>query len=324
MMETRALGRTGCQIGVIGFGGWAIGGGYVIDGMSIGYGRTDDLESLAALDTALDLGVNLFDTADAYGMGHSECLIGQVLQARRSDAHVATKVGNERRDPFPLRQNFDPEYVEMALHRSLRRLRRDAIDFYQLHHPPFELLRQDRLWDLMRRFRDEGHIRHIGASINTPEDALECIRKNRVEFLQLRYSLLRPEWERDVFPAAREANVGIIARESFENGLLTGKFTAATQFPADDHRRQRYPAEALARLMPLIERLRAVAECHGLTMPELALRYVLSAPAVTCVIPGAKRPAQVIENCRPGAAPTLPDHVIKEVQVAARDAQAVS
>jgi len=315
-MKTRVLGKTELDVSVVGFGAWAIGGGYVIAGESIGYGATDDLESIAAIETALDGGVTLFDTADAYGMGHSECLIGQVLQGRGSNALVATKVGNERRDPFPLRQNFDSEYVETALHRSLRRLRRDAINLYQLHHPPFELLCQERLWDLMKRFRDEGHILHIGASINTPEDAMECIRRDCVEFLQLRYTPLRPEWEQEVLPAAREARVGIIAREPFENGLLTGKFSADTRFPPDDHRHVLYTPERLAERLPVVARLGEVAGRHGLTMPETALRYVLSNPAVGCVIPGAKRPAQVEENCRAGQEPVLADEVLDEVRSA--------
>jgi aryl-alcohol dehydrogenase-like predicted oxidoreductase len=317
-MESRTLGKTGLSVSAIGFGGWAIGGGYVIAGQSIGYGKTDDLESIAALETALDQGVNLFDTADAYGMGHSECLIGQVLQARRSTALVATKVGNERRDPFPLRQNFDPGYIEMACQKSLRRLRRQAIDLYQLHHPPFELLRKDLLWDLMKRLKDEGHILHIGASINTPEDALECIQKKRVEFLQLRYTMLRPEWEREALPAAREANVGIIVREPFENGLLTGKFSKETRFPKDDHRHALYPPERLADLLPRVDRLKETARRLGMSLAEMALRYVLSDPAVACAIPGAKRPAQAVENCRPGQNPALPAAALDEIRAAAK------
>jgi len=317
-MEFRTLGRTGLKVSVIGFGGWAIGGGYNIGGTPIGYGKTDDFESLAAIEKAIDLGINLIDTADAYGAGHSECLIGQVLQAKHSNCFVATKGGNQRRDPFPSQQNFSHDYMLMACESSLRRFRRQVIDVYQLHpRTPaegMEVIGNSPVWEALDELKKSHKIRFIGVSIIKPEEGIELINNNRVDVLQIGYNIFSRASEDKLLPLAKEKNIGIIVRLPLGSGLLTGKFTEKTVFEDTDHRSKSLPLEKLKLGIDYVNRLRAIGEKMQLSTAELALKFVLSNPAVTCVIPGAKRPSQVEQNARAGENPILPEDVIKEIK----------
>jgi aryl-alcohol dehydrogenase-like predicted oxidoreductase len=162
------------------------------------------------------------------------------------------------------------------------------------------VLQRDGIWDAVARLREAGKVVHVGASVNTPVEAMELIRRNRVEVLQVRYNLFHREWEAEVFPAAIEHGVGIIAREPLENGILSGKYDAASRFGPDDHRSGTWPPERLAAIAPALTAFLAVAHGHGLPPAELALRFCLAHPAVGCVIPGAKRPEQVAANVRAG------------------------
>ena len=189
-MNMRRLGRTGLKVSEVSFGAWAIGGGWEIGGSGIGYGDTDDKTSLAAIKRALEQGVNLIDTADAYGAGHSEELIGRALDGRWGECYVATKVGNERRDPEPGRKNFGRDYIMGACERSLTRLRKDVIDLYQLHNPPPDIGGDDEVFETLGRLKEQGKIRFIGVSITTPEEGIDYIRRGLVDALQIYYNVM--------------------------------------------------------------------------------------------------------------------------------------
>jgi aryl-alcohol dehydrogenase-like predicted oxidoreductase len=313
-MEYRTLGRSGPKVSVVGFGGWPIGGGYNIAGEPIGYGETDDFESIAAIEKAIDVGINLIDTADAYGAGHSECLIGQVLQARHSDCFVATKVGHQRRDPFPSQKNFEHDYIVMACESSLRRLRRKVIDVYQLHNPSMEVIKSNSVWETLNELRESHKIRFIGSSVFRPEEGIELINNDRVDVLQLEYNIFHRDHEDELLPLAKERNIGIIARTPLAWGLLTGKFTETIVFEDIDHRSKALPPEKLKKGIDYINKLEPICEKLNLSMAELALKFVLSNPAVSCVIPGAKRLSQVEQNAAAGENSVLPEALIEEIK----------
>ena len=314
-MEYRILGRTALRVSEVGFGAWAIGGGYHIAGFGIGYAGADDENSRAALRRALELGVNFIDTADAYGAGHSEELIGEVMsEAGWDGVYVSTKVGNQRRDPEPSVKNFSPEYVRQACEASLRRLRKDVIDVYLLHGPTPEALKDDALFELLERLKEEGKIRYYGASINKMEDGITLIQQNRADVLQVLYNILDRQAEAELFPLAQKENIGIINRVPLSSGLLTGKFSKETTFPPEDHRSNWLKGEKLARGVELVEKLKPIAQELGMTLAELSLRFCLAHPAVHTIIPGAKNPAQVETNCAAGDGKALPPEVVERIK----------
>lgn len=271
-MKTRTLGRTGLAVSEIGFGAWAIGGD--------AYGPTDDATSLAALRRAVERGVTFFDTADVYGKGRSEELVGKAVG--RENVVVATKVGWDGSGAERV-QNFAPEYIRRACEASLRRLGR--IDLYQLHNPPPEAMRAAVA--VLRELQREGKVRFVGASLATAADAGAAIEAG-VETIQLVYSYLDRAAER----AIDGASVGVIAREPLARGLLTGKFSAATTFPAGDVRSK---WKDWTRRIALVDEFRSLAR-PDLPLGRAALKFVLAHPAVSVAIPGAKTPAQVDEN----------------------------
>jgi aryl-alcohol dehydrogenase-like predicted oxidoreductase len=211
-MEYRAPGRTGLQVSAVGFSGWGIGGGFRIASKSIGYGSADDLEAIAAISTVVKVGINLFDTADAYGAGHSECLIGQILRAIRPDAIVATKVGLERRDPFPSRKNFECDYILRAGESSLRRLRHKVIDIYQLHNPGVDVVRSRWIWEALEELKNHGKIKFFGVSVSSPEEGVELIHAGNVDILQVEYDIFHRGCEDELLPFAEERKIGVLAR----------------------------------------------------------------------------------------------------------------
>jgi len=294
-MQYRTLGRTGLRVSEVSFGAWAIGGGYEIAGSGIGYGPTDDAMSIRAIHRALHLGVNLIDTADAYGAGHSEELIGRALDGRQGECFIATKVGNERRDPLPGRKNFARDYILGACERSLRRLRKDVIDLYQLHNPPAEIGGGDEVFETLRLLRDQGKVRFIGVSITTPEEGIGYVRRDVVDCLQVYYNIMTREAEAALFPLCIERNIGVLVRAPLKSGILAAKFTRDTTFPSTDHRANWLKGALLER---------AVAEANAvkrivapMLAGEAALRFILNQRAASTLIPGAKTPEQVERNC---------------------------
>jgi aryl-alcohol dehydrogenase-like predicted oxidoreductase len=286
-MEYRTLGRTGLRVSDVGFGAMTIGGEV--------FGATDDNESLKALHHALDVGMNFIDTADAYGRGHSEELIAQVLKTRRNEVVLATKGGNQYMVRQGLR-NFDPDYISGALERSLQRLQVDTIDLYQLHNPSAEVMRRGEIFELMDRCKREGKIRYYGVSLETVADGLVALQTGKPDTLQVVYNILHQDPEAELLPLAQQHGVAIIARVPLERGVLSGRFTNSNDFARDDFRARMFSEKTLPQLNSALEKLRFVVKGDVLNLAQAALRFVLSHPAVSSVIPGIRTPVQVDAN----------------------------
>ena len=304
-MRSRALGRTGLRVSEIGFGAWAIGG----NAHGNSYGPTDDATSIAAVRRALDFGCTFFDTADVYGWGHSEEILGEALAGHRDEVFIATKVGGDFYHGG-VRLNFDPGYTAFALDRSLKRLRTDHVDLYQLHNPPAEMMGDPTTYEALENLKAENRILHYGVSIHEPFEGTLCIEAGRPETLQVPFSILRQEWIGELFEDARKANVGIIAREPLGNGFLAGKIAPTARFPPGDIRHH-WPPRLVADRALAAHRLAFLATDRR-TPAQAALRFVLAFPEVATAIPGCKTPAQVEENLGASEAPPLtPEEVAK-------------
>ncbi len=304
-MRTRTLGRTRIQVSEIGFGAWAIGG----NAHGNSYGPTDDAQSIAAIRRALDLGVNFFDTADVYGWGHSEEILGQALEGHRDDVFLATKVGGDFYHGG-VRLNFAPGYIAFALERSLQRLRTDRVDLYQLHNPPPGMMGDPATYEAFDALKAEHRIDHYGVSIHEPVEGTLCLEAGKPDVLQVPFSLFRQEWIDELFADARKADVGIIAREPLGNGFLTGKIAPDARFPPGDIRHHWPPSMVAGRAMAA-ERLRFL-ERPDRTLAQAAVRFILAFPEVSVAIPGAKTAAQVEENA--GDAPPLTEAEVRRAR----------
>src|SRR6266511_92793 len=305
-MEYRELGRTGWKVSEISFGAWAIGGAW---------GETDDRESLAALHRAVDLGVNFFDTADVYGDGRSERLLARLKRERSEEIIIATKAGR-RLEPH-VGSGYNRENLSAFIDRSLQNLETDALDLLQLHCPPTEVYSDPELFAALDDFVKQGKIRYYGVSVEKVEEALKAIEYPGVQTVQIIFNIFRQRPADLLFSEARKRQVGILARLPLSSGMLAGKLTLQSQFEQDDHRAFNRHGEAFDRgetfsCVDYETGLQAVEELRGLvpagmTMAQFALRWILMFDAVTCVIPGAKRPGQVEENVRAADLPALSD-----------------
>lgn len=303
-MQYRMLGRTGLRVSDLGFGAMTIGGEI--------FGTTDDQESLRALHRAIDLGMNFIDTADAYGRGHSEELIAQVLKTRRREVILATKGGNQ----FTARQglrNFDPDYITSALEQSLKRLQIETIDLYQLHNPSQEVMRRGDIFDRLDQFKREGKIRFYGVSLEKTADGIVAIETGKPDTLQVVYNILHQDPEETLFPLAQKENVGIIARVPLERGVLSGRFKSAAEFAQKDWRRGVFPDEALVRVQAAVEELAFLVKGEVPNLAQAALRFVLSHPAVSTVIPGIRTVQQAESNIAVSGK-TLPAEDVTKLQ----------
>ena len=315
-LQIRLLGRTGLNISEIGFGAWAIGGGFNVAGRGIGFGATDDAVSLQALQRAFELGVNFVDTADAYGRGHSELLIGKAIKVSPRRVHIATKVGNVRRDPEPGTQDFSAEHIKWSCEQSLERLGVTMLDLYQLHNPPRAVIAGNEVWDTLRALKDKTKIAHYGISVTPPEDGILAIEKGEAETVQVVYNLLDQSAAKELFALALQKSAGIIARVPLASGLLTGKYKHGHCFAADDHRKDEYPPEKLEEALGQVERFRFLAEGTGRTLAQAALKFCLAHPAVSAVIPGIKTPEQAAENILAATTPDLTKEELARIATA--------
>jgi len=294
-MKYRELGRTGWKVSEISFGAWAIGGAW---------GDVDDKDSLAALNAALDGGVNFFDTADVYGDGRSERLLAKLKKERREPFRIATKAG--RRLPKQTPEGYNRSNLTAWVERSLRNLETDTIDLLQLHCPPTTVYYMPEVFTVLDDLVKTGKLLHYGVSVEKVEEALKAIEYPNVQSVQIIFNIFRQRPVDLFFEEARKRNVGILARVPLSSGMLTGKITQKSSFAKDDHRNFNRQGEAFDRGetfsgVDFETGLRAVEELKSLvpdkaTLAQLALRWILEYPAVTCAIPGAKRPAQVAEN----------------------------
>ncbi|NLY89208.1 MAG: aldo/keto reductase [Firmicutes bacterium] len=303
-MHYRELGRTGWKVSEISFGTWAIGGSW---------GRVDDGESLAALHKAVDLGVNFFDTADVYGDGHSERLLARLRKERSEEIIIATKAGR-RLNPHTA-AGYNRENLTAFVERSLRNLETEAIDLLQLHCPPTEVYYMPEVFGILNDLVAAGKIRYYGVSVEKVEEALKAIEYPDVQSVQIIFNIFRQRPAELFFTEAKKRKVGILARVPLASGLLTGKFTADSRFEADDHRNFNRHGEAFDRGetfsgLDYDLGLRAVAALkevcpEGMSLAQFALKWILMFEAVTCAIPGAKRPGQVEENIKAADFPPL-------------------
>jgi len=302
-MRTRRLGKTGLQVSEIGFGGWAIGG----NTFGNSYGDTDDEASKAAIWRALELGVTLFDTADVYGHGHSEALLGEVLKDWPGAAPlVVTKGGINfyRRD-----ETLDPDWTPFALahavQQSLIRLRRETLDVFLLMNPPVEDLERFRVWETLEALKRAGKIKYYGVSVAEPKDGVWLLKnKLPIDVLEVGYSLFYQGATTELLPLARQRKIGILAREPLANGFLIGKYKPETVF-SDGDIRAALPGEYVAAMSEMADKLAFLQREGARTMAQAALRFVLDDPAVSCVVIGAKTPAQVEENIGATAVPLI-------------------
>lgn len=303
-MQYRTLGRTGFRVSEVGFGAMTIGGEV--------FGATDDQESLRALHRAIDLGMNFIDTADTYGRGHSEELLAQVLKTRRQEVILATKGGNQ----FYVRQglrNFDPDYITFALEQSLKRLQIETIDLYQLHNPSQEVMRRGEIFERLERFKREGKIRFYGVSLEKTADGLVAIETGKPDTLQVVYNILHQDPEEALLPLAQKEHIGIIARVPLERGVLAGRFKNTGEFAQNDWRRGVFPEENLTQVHAAVEKLQFLATGDVPNLAHAALRFVLSHPAVSTVIPGIRTVRQVEDNVTVGGK-RLPAEDVRKVQ----------
>ena len=299
-MKLKRLGRTNVLVSEIGFGAWAISGR--------GYGPTDDKDSIRALHRALDLGVNFIDTADIYGDGHSEELIGRVLKERNDkEAIIATKFGWDFYRDGGIRSNLKRNYISFALEKSLKRLGREWIDIYQIHNSKPDDIERDNVYETLDEFKKQGKIRFYGVSAYYVEDGIEAIKTGKPDTIQIIYNILEQEVEEKLFPLAIKNDIGIIAREPLASGLLTGKYNENSKFPKTDHRHG-WSKKFLEESARKVSRLKFL-EKEGQTLIQAALRFSLSYKAVSVVIPGAKTINQVEENISAAEAELNPNEL---------------
>ncbi len=314
-MQTRRLGKTGYQIGEVGFGSWAIGGSW---------GDVTEDAARATLRAALDAGVTFLDTADVYGDGRAERLIREVLEerGRPQDVVVATKAGR-RLDPH-VAEGYDYDHLSRFVARSLENLGVERLDLLQLHCPPTDVYRADTAFEALDRLKAEGMILHYGVSVETVEEGELALEHDGVEAVQIIYNMFRFKPADTFLPRARQHDVGVIVRVPLASGLLSGKMTADRQFAADDHRAFNRHGEAFdvgetfsgvdfESGLAAAEELKALVP-EGHTLAQLALRWILMHPAVSVVIPGARRAQQVRDNVGASELPPLAPRAMQRVR----------
>lgn len=312
-MHYRRLGKTGYDVSTISFGAWAIGGTW---------GEVSEDDAMSALHRALDLGVNLFDTADVYGDGRSERLIARLRRERSEPFYVATKAGR-RLDPHTA-GGYTAVNLRGFIGRSLKNLETERLDLLQLHCPPPEVYGRDEVFGALDGFVKEGLLRAYGVSVETVDEALTAMKHPGVSTVQIIFNAFRLKPAEEVFAAAGEADVGILARVPLASGLLTGKMKRGTEFAADDHRSFNRHGEAFDKGetfsgvdyetgLQAVEELRPHVPA-GMTLAEFALRWILMFPEVSCAIPGAKNAAQVEANMRAADLPPLSGETMQAVR----------
>jgi len=296
-MNYRQFGKTDLRVSEIGFGTWAIGGAATVGNIPIGWGHTDDATSEQALLEALDAGINFFDTADFYGLGHSEELIGKVLGANQN-AIIATKVGHRNIDN-KIVLDYSKKYILSACEESLKRLKRDSIDYYQLHSARLDHLHHGECIEAMEELKQNGKVRYWGLSLNTfhPQPEAEyLIDLKKGDGFQLVFNLINQRAD-EVLKLAARAGFGVIARMPLQFGLLTGKFNKNSSFKQGDHRAFRLTPEIIEKAnQKLNDTAWSEADKMGIGKTSLALSYILSHHEINTVIPGIRTPEQVHLN----------------------------
>jgi len=300
-MRYRKFGRTGWNVSEIGYGMWGMAG----------WTGSDDAESLAALQRAVDLGCNFFDTAWAYGSGHSEELLGKILRANKNNSAAggpgkklcaATKIPpkNRRwpsRPEYSLDDSYPPGYIFEYVDKSLKNIGADTLDLIQFHTWEDVWLNDERLPRAIEKLRASGKVRAVGISLNRwePANGIRAVRAGLVDAVQVIYNIFDQNPEDKLFPACREKNVAVIARVPFDEGTLTGTLTLDSKWPADDWRSTYFVPENLKASVARADALKPLVPA-GSTLPEMALRFILNNPDVSTIIPGMRKLRNVEAN----------------------------
>ena len=308
-MRYRRLGRTGFHVSEIGYGAWGIGGTQWLG--------ADDRESRLALRHAIELGLNFIDTALAYGEGHSEELVGDVVREADHKIYVASKVPPKNqlwpaRPGIPIAEVFPYEHIMQSTERSLKNLKLDSIDLQQLHVWNPEWIARDEWKRAFEDIKRTGKARAVGVSINDhqPDSALEIIQTGLIDSVQVIYNIFDQSPEKHLFPLALERDIGVIARVPLDEGALTGKIDQFTQFDPTEFRAKYFQGDRKKQVAEHVAAIQRDLQLSNGAMPEVALRFCISHPAVSSVIPGMRTRANVDFNCSiPGKGP-LPDKVI--------------
>jgi len=301
-MEKRILGRTGLKVSVVGFGAIPIGGFF---------GPVDDAESIRALHAAVDGGMNFIDTSDAYGLEwRAEMVIGKFLKERsdRKDILICTKGGNNM---VTGKRNFSSDYIRGCLEGSLKRMGLESIDLYLLHNPTVDDMKNELSFALLDQYKAEGKIKHWGVSVNTLPECELAVSIGRPAAMQMEYNILEQEPEQ-VFAKAKAAGVGVVSRVPLKRGFLSGRFDETYQFSAEDRRSKILSPENMRKYQARLEKLREVAKELGRSPAEVAIRFCVSNPNVSTVLPGIRTPQQAKEDAAAWA--TLPPEALKKLR----------
>ncbi|MGA8184669.1 MAG: aldo/keto reductase [Terriglobia bacterium] len=312
-MKYRELGRTGWKVSEISFGAWAIGSMW---------GSVDEKESMAALHKALDVGINFFDTADVYGDGRSERLLGRLRKERNETFYIATKAGRKLNPHTP--EGYNRENLTRFVEDSLRNLQTDCVDIVQLHCPPNKVYYTPETFEALEGLVKAGKLRHYAVSVRTCEEGLKALEYPGIQSVQIIFNMFRHRPAELFFPEAKRRRVGILARVPLASGMLTGRMTRETTFTDDDHRKfnrqgakfdkgETFSGVDYNLGLDIVDQLRPLAP-QGATLAQLALRWILMFDAVTCAIPGGKRPSQVEDNARASDLPPLSDEAMRKVR----------
>jgi len=310
-MNYRRFGRTDWQVSEIGYGMWGMGG----------WTGSDDEESLASLQRAVDLGCNFFDTAWAYGEGKSERLLGQLVRTNSDrKLYTATKIPPKNgtwpsRREFTLDDTFPPDYIEQRVHESLDHAGLPSFDLMQFHVWEDSWVEDDRWAKKMDELRSQGLIRSVGISINRwePANAVKAVRSGLIDAVQVIYNIFDQNPEDELFPACAENDVAVIARVPFDEGTLTGTLTKDSNWPEGDWRNLYFVPENLSASVDRAERLKALLP-EGMSLPSMALRFILSHPNVSTIIPGMRKLRHVESNIEASGAGALPSELIGELR----------
>ncbi|MFZ4627535.1 MAG: aldo/keto reductase [Blastocatellia bacterium] len=293
-MRYRTLGRTGLEVSEVGYGAWGIGG--------VQWTGGDDEEAIRALHLSIDGGLNLIDTALAYGGGHSERLVGQVVRSRSEKIAIATKIPPLNREwparDVPLHEVFPADHIIRSTEESLRNLGVETIDLQQLHVWTDHWAQETEWLEALTRLREAGKIRFIGLSLNDyqPSNSLAALRLGVIDAVQVIYNIFEQAPEDALYPLCEELNIGVLARVPFDEGGLTGAIRPETDFPESDFRAFFFRGDRKQKVFDRVERLKLLLNHEAMSLPELALRYVLSHEAVSTVIPGMRSTRHVTSN----------------------------
>ncbi|MBW3670159.1 MAG: aldo/keto reductase [Acidobacteria bacterium] len=313
-MNYRQLGSTGLKVSEIGFGGWPAGGAmHVSGGVPLGWSDVTDQGTLEALRCARARGINFFDTADIYGHGRSESLIGLATHRHREEVVIATKVGLARTAADQIEKNFSKRHILRAIDGSLHRLRTDYVDLYQLHNPSLTVLEQGEAQEALEMLQTSGKIRYWGITVMSVEDGMEIIRRGWGYTLQLLFNILNQRAADELLPMAKQNSYGVIARVPLASGLLSGKYRSSTKFPPNDVRQNFLTPRRLSEALERVDEVKSIVGRTSETLIEAALRFVLAHEEISTTIPGVRSRSQVEQNAAASGSP-LPAEVVKKLR----------